>query len=402
MIGDGWDDGTFIRPGQDDAGGERRRRRVAVVTGSRAEFGLLVPVMRAVQKHPGLELLCIAAGSHLIQPADTFRDVKALFPIADSVPMQIAGKVGMYEDAESVGRGVGRFARSFDRLRPDWIVVLGDRIEAFAAATAAAISGFAVAHTHGGDRAEGIADESMRHAITKLAHVHLAATPGSAERIAKMGERPGTVFCVGSPSIDPIKDIPELEDSVFDELGRPNLVLLQHPVGRHPEMEEAGMMSVIEGLNGGDQGDRIVVLHPNFDPGRDGIMRAVKQSGIRSVSHLPREHFVGLLKRLAKMDGAKGGLLVGNSSAGLIEAAAVGLPVVNIGSRQNGREHASNVVSCAESAASVRQACGQARQVVRGGLSHPFGDGRAGERIAEILARINPGDAELRRKLCTY
>ncbi len=111
--------------------------RVAVVTGTRAEFGLLKPIMRAIDSHPKLELLVIAAGSHLIQPAETFRDVKAAFDIADSVPMQVAGRTGRYEDAEAVGHGVGRFARSFQRLNLDLVVVLGDRIEPFAAASAA-------------------------------------------------------------------------------------------------------------------------------------------------------------------------------------------------------------------------------------------------------------------------
>ncbi|MEM0984572.1 MAG: UDP-N-acetylglucosamine 2-epimerase, partial [Planctomycetota bacterium] len=136
MIGEGWAEPQRESTGRPDA---VRPRVVAVVTGSRAEFGLLAPVMEAVNRQAGLELRVIAAGSHLVSPALTFRDVKARFEVADSIPMQTAGRTGRYADVEAVGRGVARFGRSFELLRPDWVVVLGDRIEAFAAASAASI-----------------------------------------------------------------------------------------------------------------------------------------------------------------------------------------------------------------------------------------------------------------------
>jgi len=372
-----------------------RPLRVAVVTGSRAEFGLLRPVMNAVEAHPQLDLMVIAAGAHLIQPAETFREVKACFDIADSIPMQVAGRTGRYEDAEAVGKGVGRFARSFDRLRPDWIVLLGDRIEPFAAASAAAVMGLAIAHIHGGDRAEGVADESMRHAISKLAHLHFPATQQSAERLIRMGEKPEFVRVVGSPAIDALGAIPPLGDALYAELGSPLVVFLMHPVGRHAEQEEAAAGQVLSAL----AGERVLALHPNHDPGREGILRAIEHAKVSSRPHLPREHFVGLLERLAR---DAEGLLVGNSSAGLIEAAALRLPVVDVGPRQNGRERAGNAVHALESAQGVREALASARAMDRAKLTHPYGDGRAGERVAEALATTDPGDARVRRKLCTY
>jgi UDP-N-acetylglucosamine 2-epimerase len=246
-----------------------RPARVAVVTGSRAEFGLLTPVMLAIHANAELELAAIAAGSHLIQPAETFRDVKKLFNIADSVPMQVAGRTGRYEDAEAVGKGVGRFARSFQRLNPDWVVLLGDRIEPFAAASAAALMGIAIAHVHGGDRAEGVADESMRHAITKLAHLHLPATKQSAERIVRMGEKPEYVHAIGSPAIDTLASITPLDDAAYADLGSPKFVFLMHPVGRHAEMEEAAATNVTNAL----RGEKVLALHPN-------------PSAIREISHI--------------------------------------------------------------------------------------------------------------------
>lgn len=372
------------------------RRRVAIVTGTRAEFGLLRPVMHAVRDHPELELLVIAAGSHLISPAETYRDVKAEFlaHIADAIPMQVAGRTGRLEDAEALGLGVSRFARSLGRLAPDWVVVLGDRIEAFAAASAAGVAGFALAHIHGGDRAEGVADEAMRHAITKLAHLHLAATEQSAERLRRMGERPDLVFVVGSPAIDGLDSIPALPEADYRELGAPDTVLLLHPVGRDAPREQEVAASALTAL----RGRRVVALYPNHDPGREGTLRALTDaSGLRLVTHLPRDRFIGLLKRLAET-----GVLVGNSSAALIEAAALRLPAVDIGPRQAGRERAANTVHAEETPEAIARALDEALRIDRAAIAHPYGDGRAGAAIAARLAGIDPREPGLLRKRCVY
>lgn len=398
MIGDGWDGDPSIRPGPPDPP-VKGVRRIAVVTGTRAEFGLLEPVMRAVLARPDQQLAVIPCGAHLISPAITYREVKAAFGphIADVVPMQVAGRSGRWADVEALGRGVARFGRAFERLSPDWVVVLGDRVEPFAAASAASVGGLAVAHIHGGDRAEGVADEAMRHAITKLAHLHLAATGQSRERIVRMGERPEHVIVTGSPAIDALGAINPIEDAALRELGLssvPTVLFLMHPVGRPAEVEEAGAAGVLEGL----RGERILALHPNFDPGREGIVRAVEGAGVLALGHLPRPAFVGLLKRMA----AARGVLVGNSSAGLIEGAALGVPVLDIGPRQAGRERCANVVHTdAERAEPVAAALRRAREAPAS-AAHPYGDGHAGERIAEALARVNPHDPALLRKRCAY
>jgi UDP-hydrolysing UDP-N-acetyl-D-glucosamine 2-epimerase len=372
------------------------RRRVAVVTGSRAEFGLLRPVMRAVRDHPGLELAVIAAGSHLVSPAQTYRDVKADFEglIADAIPMQTAGRTGRLEDAEATGVGVARFARSFTRVRPDWVVVLGDRIEALAAAVAAAIGGIALAHVHGGDRAEGVADEAMRHAITKLAHLHLPATEESAQRIIRMGERPEQVVVVGSPAVDGLDSTPPLDERTFSELGDPEVLLLLHPIGR----DDASERRACEAILGALPDRRVLALHPNLDPGREGIVAALAGANARVLPHLPRDRFIGVLKRLA----TNGGMLIGNSSAALIEGAAMRLRAVDIGPRQAGRERAGNVVHSEETAEDVARALTAASSLDLSRLVHPFGDGRAGTRIALRLATVDPRDPGLLRKRCTY
>lgn len=409
MIGDGWTDEPSVRPG---AGEESvpGQRRIAIVTGSRAEFGLLRPVMHAVHDRSDLVLMVIAAGSHLVSPALTYYDVKKHFNIADTVPMQIAGKTSRADDVQALGRGVARFGRAFGRLSPDWVVVLGDRIEAFAAATAASIGGLAVGHIHGGDRAEGVADEAMRHAISKLSHLHFAATETSAERLRKMGERHDAVHTVGSPAIDGLAAIGALDDAVDQELGSPGAVFLMHPIGRSAEREEQAAAAAIEALlawraPGASSPGRILALHPNLDPGCEGVLAAIRSAAAQHAHrltvfpHLTRERFVGVLRRVAQ----RRGVLVGNSSAALIECAALRVAAVDIGMRQSGRERAANVVNCpSEQTDEVARAIQKAASLDLAGLDHPYGDGKAGPRIAALLASVNPHDPKLLRKHCAY
>ncbi len=376
----------------------RDRRRVAVVTGSRAEFGLLAPVMRAIAAHPSLELQVVVAGAHLLPPSETRREVAAEFEIAAEVPMQRPGETGRAADARALGRGVSGFAEAFDRLAPDFVLLLGDRIEPFAAVSAASIGGRPIAHIHGGDRAEGVADEAMRHAITKLAHVHFPATAASAERIGRMGEDESRIHIVGSPAIDGLAGIEAMSDADAAALGDPDVIFLMHPVGDDREVERRRAAAGLEAL----RGRRVLALHPNFDAGREGVLDAIGASGVRAIDHAPRPVFIGLLKRLARR---AGGMIVGNSSAALIECAALRLPAVNLGPRQAGRERAGNIVDVrGEGGASdVHEAIERAMRIERSGLGHPYGDGRSGVRIAKILGKIGEGErVGMIRKRCAY
>lgn len=362
------------------------RATIAVVTGTRAEFGLLRSTMRAVRAHDGLTLRVIAAGSHFLPPAETWREVDAEFGIDARVEMQRADEPrDRTHDALALGRGVEGFARALEQVGAHCAVVLGDRIEAFAAASAASVMGVLVAHVHGGDRAEGVADEAMRHAITKLAHLHFPATPLSAERIVRMGEPPERVRVVGSPAVDGLADIAPLPDDEYARLGSPTVLFCLHPVGRDDEEEARDARAAIEGLTG----ERALALMPNFDAGREGItcaLRDAERAGIlRVAEHLPRERFAALCLRAA----LEGGVIVGNSSAGLIECSALrpALPCVNIGPRQAGRERPASVVDVERGApGAVREAVAAARSIDRWAVRHPYGDGRAGERIAAVLA----------------
>jgi UDP-hydrolysing UDP-N-acetyl-D-glucosamine 2-epimerase len=370
------------------------KKRIAVVTGSRAEFGLLRPVMTAIAAQPTLELAVIAAGSHLLLPANTVHEVKQAFRVGGVVPMQQPGKHTRIDDAEALGRGIARFARTFYKMNVDCVVVLGDRIEAFAAAAAASVGGVPLAHIHGGDRAEGVADEAMRHAITKLAHIHFPATRASADRIARLGEPQSSIHVVGSPAIDGLSSIGDNAT----EVGNPEVVILHHPCGLSEADERAHAAAIVGACKG-----RVLVLAPNHDPGRLAVMETLRSAAERNnwlfVDHLPRERFVAVLKHLAKTNG----VLIGNSSAGLIEAAAIGCKVVNVGPRQAGRESAANAIHVPNpSVESITQAIATHRSSGPCGTVHPYGDGQAGPRIAGILAQINLDDPALLRKRCTH
>jgi len=398
VIGPGWAGEDRPTPTQARA---QRSRRVAVVTGSRADYGLLRPAMRAIGANPALELAVVAAGAHLIPPAHSFRDVKAEFPIADSVPMQKPGRTTRPDDAEALGVGVARMARAFRAIEPEWRLVLGDRVEAFAAACAAAVGGWPLAHVHGGDRAEGVADEAMRHAISKLAHLHLPATSASAERLEHMGEPAERIHVVGSPAIDGLDAVEPLTDEAHRALGTPRVALLLHPVGRPDEAEEHAAGLVIDAL----QRLRLplCVLEPNHDPGRRGVLAAIDAAGLTPVPHMPRQRFLALLKRLA----AEGGALVGNSSAGLIEAPALGVRVLDIGPRQHGRQRPPAVHHADDRGQDAPDALERAllRTLADPPAApgeHPYGDGRAGERIAQLLASIDPNTRAMLAKLNAY
>jgi len=362
--------------------------RVAVVTGTRAEWGLLRPVCEAIRRERGLALQVVAGGAHLLAPARTVEEVRAFAPGLVEFAMQVPGDTGRLADARALGRGTAALADIYSGITPDIVLVLGDRIEAFAAASAAAIGGIRVGHIHGGDRAEGVADESMRHAITKLAHLHFTASAESTQRVLSLGERPEAVHLVGSPSIDGLDAIAPLDDRRFIELGAPEYVFLMHPCGRSDDTEHGDASAALDALAARG---RVLALMPNSDPGRAGITRAIAErcGRIRVAEHLPRAEFVGLLRRPEIR------ALVGNSSAGIIEASALGVRVVDVGNRQRGRERGANVVHCARAQdGGVAAALAEAERTVVT-ADHPYGDGSAGARIARILADLDPSRVPL-------
>lgn len=342
-------------------------RSIIVITGSRAEYGLLVPVLDAIEAEEGLELHLVVTGTHLT--TNSVKDIR--HRVSARVKMQRTGAAATREeDVQSLGRGVMAIGRVLSQVSPDVVVVLGDRIEALAGALAAQVGGFRLAHIHGGDRAEGVADEAMRHAISKLAHLHYPATTQSKQRLIRMGELPKHVHNVGSPAIDGLKGVMPDEDS-------PELIIMQHPVGGSVEDEYQWMQATLEATAKHTR----LIMAPNHDPGRNAIMRAIVDSKLKPTDHLPREAFLSMLA------GAKA--IVGNSSAGLIEAAALKTPAVNLGPRQAGREKPSNVIDAKVGKAAVQRAVKKALSMDTKSMRHPYGNGKAGQKIAALLAKVD-------------
>jgi len=341
-------------------------KRIAIITGTRAEYGLLRSVIDAAAAHDGIDARLVVTGTHLT--TNSVADIDT--PIAAQVPMQREGETGYDADVQAVSRGIAGLGQVFAELEPDAVVVLGDRVEVLAAAVAASVGGRLLAHIHGGDRAEGVADEAMRHAVGKLAHIHFPATTQSRERLIRMGEVPDRVFNVGSPAIDALKGVTPASDA-------PALVVMQHPVGETPEREHAWMDATLRATAKHDR----LVFAPNHDPGHPGILEAIAGHGIEPVNHVPRGRFLALLA------GARA--IVGNSSAGLIEAAALGTACVNIGPRQGGREAPGTVVHCGYGEDAARAALDEALALDTSKLDHPYGDGHTGRRIIDTLASLD-------------
>ena len=217
-----------------------------------------------------------------------------------------------------------------------------------------------------------------------------------------MYKRQQHVRIIGSPALDDLPTIEPLDDEQWHRLGQPGAVFLMHPIGRHDEAEEAAAAIALDALRAALPGQSILALEPNHDPGRNGIRRAIAAAGLNAVSHLPRPIFVALLKRMARQRPRAAALLVGNSSAALIEAAALGIPAIDVGRRQSGRERPDSVIHAEESADSIARAVAKAATLDLRGIAHPYGDGRAGPRAAAALAELDPTTSALLRKRCVY
>lgn len=375
------------------------RRKVAVVTGTRAEYGLLRSTMRAIDSHPKLALQTVVTGMHLVRKFGHTVDQIAAdgWRIDARVPMQ-TGRDSRADQAQGLARGLAGLARFFERGKTDLVVVLGDRIEAVAGALAAVTTGRFCAHLHGGDVAVGDVDEGLRHAITKLAHLHFAATDRSARRIVRLGERPDRVYTVGAPGLDRMGELLGQEVRVTNP-DTPSALVVQHPCGRSAKIEQQVMSAVLRAVLASDLS--ATVIYPNSDAGHTGIIRAIqaakKKAGpsLRSVRNLGRDDYLLAL--------ARANVLVGNSSSGIIEAASAGTPAVNVGDRQRGRQKSGpSVIDCGETFAQVCTAIARARSKrPRIGSATCYGDGRAGDKIAQILAKVRL-DESLRRKRITY
>jgi len=374
------------------------RRKVCVVVNSRANYGRIKSVLRAVQARRDLELQLIVGASALLHRFGNVRQIiEADGFVATATVYTIVEGETPTTMAKSTGLAILELATLFENLKPDLVLTVADRFETMATAVAASYMNISLAHTQGGE-VTGSIDESVRHAVTKLSHLHFPATQLAAENVIRMGEDPETVFCTGCPSIDIVAELDlALPSDIFRRyLGvgsevdptQPYIVALQHPVtteyGRGFEQVNETLEAVAA------IGMQTVWLWPNVDAGSDDVSKGLRMYRERHNPknlHLYRNFAVEDYARLI----ANAACLVGNSSSALREGAFLGVPAVNIGTRQTGREHGPNVVHVDYRAEEILAAMRQQIAHGRYERSTLFGDGFAGKRIADVLA-----SAELR------
>lgn len=373
-------------------------RKICVVVGSRANYSSIKSAMRAIEAHPDLELQVVASASVLL---DRYGEVVKLieadgFKPRAKVYMLVEGENPLTM-AKSTGLGLMELPTVFEQLQPDIVLTVGDRFETMATALAAAYMNIALAHTMGGE-VTGTIDESIRHAVTKFAHIHFPACSEARDRIIKLGELPEQIFLVGCPRLDLVAETLENDKNgvgpdlfqqgvggVFD-LKEPFVLLSQHPVTTEYGEGEAQITETLMAIR--SLGVPCIALWPNADAGSEHIARGMRKfrehgddSKVHFFKNLPAEVYIALMRRTA--------CLIGNSSSAIREGAFIGTPAVNIGTRQAMRQRGANVLDVNPVCAEIGKAV---REQIRHGPYQPepiYGDGRAGVRIADILARCS-------------
>ncbi len=369
-------------------------RKISLVTGSRADYGLLYCLIHALQQSPDFQLQLVVTGTHLSPHFGlTIHEIlQDGFPIAAKVPMLVSG-----DDAQSItkslGLGVIGFADVWQQLQPDIIMVLGDRYEILAAAQAAMIFAIPLAHIAGGDTTQGAYDEAMRHSITKMSHLHFVTNEQAAKRVQQLGENPETIYNVGSPGIDKIKQTPlltqqELETSLSFTLKEINFLITYHPETLSQKTTIHEFRELLAALATFDDTTGLIFTQANAD--NDGASLNLLLENFVS-RHANAVAFTSLgaqryYSALSYVDA-----VIGNSSSGLYEAPTFHKPTINIGQRQAGRLAASSVLHCDGTQPAILSAIAQAHHMDCSTVINPYGDGKSCLRIISILKTIkNP------------
>ncbi|MBI4370970.1 MAG: UDP-N-acetylglucosamine 2-epimerase (hydrolyzing) [Elusimicrobia bacterium] len=377
-------------------------RRIAVLTTSRADYGLLFCLLKEFKRRRGLRLQLVACGAHL---SDDFgrtereiaRDGFRLAARVETLPR----KDTPFGVACAIGDGAKGFARAFQRLRPDLLVVLGDRFELLAACSAAAAMRIPIAHIHGGESTEGVMDEQTRHAVTKLSHLHFTAAAPYRRRVIAMGEHPSRVFNVGAPGLEYLRRLRPAGLAELERLAGPVArgrfaVVTYHPTSASPERDARTVEILLRELK--RRGLRVAATFANADAGGRAINARLRRlarrdpSWVAAVPSLGQRGYLSLFRRAA--------LVAGNSSSGIIEVPSLGVPTVNVGDRQQGRLRSPSVVDCGTSAKAMQKALDLALsprfwRTRRKGVN-VYGRGRSAARIASILGAF-PRERLLRK-----
>ncbi len=373
------------------------KRKVCVVITARPSYSRIKTALKAIQEHPELELQLVVAASALLERYGTAINYieQDGFQIAARVYMVLEGE-NLTSMAKTTGLGVLELATVFDNLRPDVVVTIADRFETLATAVAASYMNIPVAHVQGGE-VTGSIDERVRHAVTKLSDIHFVSTERAAERVIQMGENPEKVYVTGCPSIDLAAEVlkdPALNFNPFEKYGGVGaevdlsggyLVVMQHPVTTEYEQARAHITETLSAIS--EISLPALWFWPNVDAGSDGT-----SGGIRAFRELRQPKNIHFFKNMSPTDFLRliynSACLVGNSSVGIREASFLGVPVINIGTRQDGRERGRNVVDVGYSRDEIKAAIFRHLQTGRFSTDHLYGDGTAGQKIAQLLSRV--------------
>ena len=368
-------------------------RKIAVFTGTRAEYGLLYWLMRGIHEDDALELQVIVSGMHLLP--EFGETVKAIeqdgFSIDARVDMLLSSSSGV-GIAKSMGVGTLGFADALDRLAPDCVVVLGDRFEALSIAQAAMVMQIPLAHIHGGELTEGLIDEAIRHSITKMAHLHFTSTEIYRKRVIQLGEQPDRVFNSGAPALENIRRLellaqPQLKKSLEFELEAGPLLVTYHPV----TLKEGGgiesLRNLLKALEEHVKHRKIVITFPNADTHGRYLIPLLQSFAETHAGRVLLAQSLGQIRYLSLVKLA--GAVVGNSSSGLLEAPALGVPTVDIGIRQQGSIKPETVVSSEDDLESIKRALNYAlseeHNKVCQSAGNPYGDGFVTDKILPVL-----------------
>lgn len=366
-----------------------------MVTGTRADYGLLRGVMEAICQSPALGLQVIATGMHLSPEFGlTYREIEADGFTIDRRVEMLLGSDTPTAVTKSMGLGLIGCSDALEQLAPDVLVALGDRFETFAAVAAALIARIPVAHLHGGETTEGAFDEAIRHSITKMSHLHFVAAEEYRERVVRLGEHPDRVFVVGGLGVDRIKRLPLLDRETLEaELGLPfaprSLLVTFHPVTLEDATSTAQMAELLAVLDTLPDANLIFTL-PNADPGGRALF-AMIEAFVASHPNARAFTSLGQLRYLSCLRYVDG--VIGNSSSGLTEVPSFGKGTINIGDRQRGRLKAASVIDCLPTqqsiAAALQQLMSSAFQSALSTVKNPYGEGGAAERIVAVLRDVS-------------
>lgn len=371
-------------------------RKICVVTGTRAEYGLLYWLMKEIQEEPALLLQVIATGMHLSTEFGlTYRTIEEDgFTLNAKVEMLLSSDtpVGI---AKSIGLGVIGFADALERLKPDIMVVLGDRYEILAAVQAALVARIPVAHIHGGETTEGAIDESIRHAVTKMSQLHFVAAEPYRKRVIQLGEHPDTVFNVGAVGIENIKRLQlleraQLEESIHFALGHTCFLVTYHPATLGSIEPGTAMQALLDALDHFPQA-QIILTKPNSDTDGRIISQMIDSYALRNEGRVAVFTSMGQVRYLSALQLASA--VIGNSSSGIIEAPACHIPTVNIGDRQSGRLKSDSIIDCLEQTDSIVAAISKSlspsfQESVKKSVSL-YGSGESARQIKEHLKQTS-------------